>query len=285
MSFTTFPVHHQQPPLISASTDPSSIRCKTCKVPLPDDTWKNCDRCRRNRTESYHRWRKSNEARKNGLLASEPGPSLPSGTQSSSTPTPVLLTPVPNPGPNTSSRASSSAASPYYRSNGLATQGPPPTSDQPQPIPASAPPQSIHVPEFQWSDELIDELSAMPPRSNFLGKFSVVADPAVDNPNRAHMFADELRARGIPISCVAIFFVFFRESSSLACADLGVHGGRRKLKSATRNHGANAYVLAVFCACQDACRGRFVISVVDDVSHPHGIPGQSIAVGLLHSSG
>ena len=81
------------------------------------------------------------------------------------------------------------------------------------------------------------------------------------------------------------FFSFFFRESSLACADLGVHGCRRKLKSATRNHGSNAYVLAVFCACQDACRARFVISVVDDVSHPHGIPGQSIAVGLLHSCG
>ncbi len=50
--------------LLPAPTDPPVITCKKCKAPLPDATWKNCDNCRRNRTESYNRWKKSAQLRR-----------------------------------------------------------------------------------------------------------------------------------------------------------------------------------------------------------------------------
>ena len=196
--------------------DPVVIRCKTCKVPLPDATWKNCDRCRRNRTESFNRWKKSSHARKSVLdnsgstlsMPTTQSPSAPSApTPNPTRPSASRVTTAPNPGPNTFSQAPNLSAPPQHYPSGhdhsrLPTGRSPAISDQPQTSPTTVAPQTIVVPEFQWSDELIGQLSALPPRSRFVGKFSVIADPEVDNAKRANMFADQLRARGIPISCV-----------------------------------------------------------------------------------
>jgi hypothetical protein len=80
------------------------------------------------------------------------------------------------------------------------------TGDRPQTAPAPVVPRFIDVHEYQWSSELVDELSALPPRSTFVGKFSIVSDPAVDNSKRAFTFADQLRARGLFISCVTTLY-------------------------------------------------------------------------------
>lgn len=61
----------------------------------------------------------------------------------------------------------------------------------------------IDIPEYQWGEELVDALLALPPRSNFFGQFSVVADPDVDNFKRARMFLDQVGSKGLPVSCVA----------------------------------------------------------------------------------
>jgi hypothetical protein len=205
----------QQPPtqahfLVPAPTDgdPPTNRCKKCRAPLPDATWKNCDRCRKSRTESYNRWKKSVEGRTQMNVFNSSDPFLSSEPQSSSAP---AIDVAPNhPRHSTSSRVSVPIAShqlPSARNpNGLPTGGSRPhaaTSDQPQPqsVSASAVPKDfVHIPEFQWSDELLDRISELQPRSTFLGKFSVVADPAVSNASRAYMFAEQLRARGIAIS-------------------------------------------------------------------------------------
>ena len=72
------------------------------------------------------------------------------------------------------------------------------------PASESAPPQHrIPVFEYQWGDELVGQLLALPPRSNFGGKFAIIADPGVDNAMRAQVFADQLRSQGVPISYVA----------------------------------------------------------------------------------
>jgi len=68
---------------------------------------------------------------------------------------------------------------------------------------ASSVPQSVRVPEYQWWDELANDLSKRPPGSNFVGKFSIVADPAVNNSTRALVCANELHAHGVPFLCVA----------------------------------------------------------------------------------
>jgi hypothetical protein len=191
-----------------ADSDPPTIRCKKCKVPLPDATWKNCDNCRRHRTESYNRWKKSVEARRN--IAAASSSSLPLEAQSSSAPAPRRdSTDV---APNrayykTSSQASTPSVTHQFPSardnNGSETAASRTnaTTNQPRMTSTSAvPPESIHVPEFQWSDELVDHLLELPPRSTFLGKFSVIADPMVSNGSRAYMFIDQLRARELPIS-------------------------------------------------------------------------------------
>lgn len=70
--------------------------------------------------------------------------------------------------------------------------------------PSSAPPSHrIPVFEYQWGDELIGRLLRLPARSNFAGKFAIIADPSVDNAMRAQVFAVILRSRGVPISYVA----------------------------------------------------------------------------------
>jgi len=59
-----------------------------------------------------------------------------------------------------------------------------------------------HVPEYQWGPELVAALLVLRPRSNFLGKFSVIANPDVDNATRAQMFVDQVRSNGLRISYV-----------------------------------------------------------------------------------
>lgn len=77
-------------------------------------------------------------------------------------------------------------------------------SNAQEPASAPAPPlQVIPVIEYQWGDELVSDLLGLPPRSNFGGKFAVIADPSVDNVMRAHMFAEQLRSQGVYISYVA----------------------------------------------------------------------------------
>jgi hypothetical protein len=89
-----------------------------------------------------------------------------------------------------------------------------PSGSVPQTAPTpSAPSRTVHVPEYQTCDELVAELIALPPRSNFLGQFSVIPDPKVDNLTRAHMFETQLRAKGLPISCghppLSSLFLFY----------------------------------------------------------------------------
>jgi len=199
----------QEQILVPAPTDgdPPTTRCKKCKVPLPDATWKNCDRCRKNRTENYNRWKKSVEGRTQMNVFNSSGP-LPFEAQSSSAPATDVA--PKNARHSTSKQVSGPIAShqlPSERNpNGLPTGGPRPqaaTSDQLQSASASAiPTDTLHIPEFQWSDELVDCVSELRPRSTFFGKFSVIADPAVGNASRAYMFAEQLRARGLAISYV-----------------------------------------------------------------------------------
>jgi len=158
-----------------------------------------------------------------------------------------------------------------------------------QPGPVSAPsPQRIPVFEYQWGNELIGQLLGLPLRSNFGGKFAIIADPGVDNGTRAQIFADQLRSQGVPISYVAAAFpVPFRSQSltyslssfSLSCStDSESH-------SASRTEGTiHAHTLFFPCRCEDGCRGRFLISVGDDMTHPYGVPGQRIGVALYHPS-
>jgi hypothetical protein len=212
----------QRSPIPVPADPPVIIRCKTCRVPLPDDTWKNCDRCRRNRTESYRRWKVNVRARQSDASL---GPSPLSSTQPLSAPT-VIPPTLPSSVASSVAAASSNAPPPpHHRSTWRvhvpAIGGSQTTTANNQPRPRGTPASTstsasasnrpterhpiIHVPEFQSSDELVDKLSALPPGSNFLGKFSVVADPAVDNPKRAQMFADKLRVEGVPILCVILF--------------------------------------------------------------------------------
>jgi len=201
--------------------DPVTIRCKKCGVPLPDSTWKNCDRCRRNRTESYNRWKRSAQARQSVLNNDSGSTPLPvpistiqfpsAPTSNPNPPSASHVATAPNPGPSTFSQAPSLSAPPQHYPSGhdhsrLPTGSSQSTSDQPRTAPTLVAPRTIHVPEFQWADELIDQVLALPPRSRFVGKFSVIADPEVDNVRRAQMFADQLRARGIPISYVVTIF-------------------------------------------------------------------------------
>ena len=78
--------------------------------------------------------------------------------------------------------------------------------DQPQLTSASTaprPPPSKPI-EYQWSDDLIEALLALPPRSGYIGKFSIVADPTVNNHTRARLFTRQLRDRAVHISCVVV---------------------------------------------------------------------------------
>jgi hypothetical protein len=204
-------------------TETPTIRCKTCKVPLPDATRKNCERCRRNRMETHNRWKRSVEARKNHgknliflpTLETHPS-SAPSsnvnirwirpGATSAATSQPPHrsylgsgITPAHLPGAVTST---STAPLDHERHH---NRHRPASSQLPSDAPGlmSSPPHRINIPEYQWCEELVDALFALPPRSNFFGQFSVIADPDVDNSKRAQMFLDQLRSKGLPTSYVA----------------------------------------------------------------------------------
>ncbi|KAI9457330.1 hypothetical protein BJY52DRAFT_1273041 [Lactarius psammicola] len=271
------PVHS----LVLGPTETPAIRCKTCKVPLPDATRKNCERCRRNRTESYNRWKRSVEARKThgkNLI------SLPTVETHLSSARPSNL----NIGwmkPATTSAASSQPPHRSHPGSGTPAQlaaAAIPSSTAPldhnlnerdhhehqisssqlprgAPVPVSSLPHRVNVPEYQWGEELVDALLALPPRSNFLGQFSVIADPDVDNFKRAEMFQDQVRSKGLPIS-----------------------GTQRPV---SHNPGASrGHAIGLYCICEIGCQGRFVVSVDNDTTHPYGVPGQRISVALLHTS-
>jgi len=116
---------------------------------------------------------------------------------------------------------------------------------------------AVPVLEYQWWDELANDLSTRPPGSNFIGKFSIVADPAVNNSARAFVCANQLHAHGIP----------FLNTQSPSC----------------RRLSGNASVLVFSCSCREACGGQFIVSVDDDASH-HGVAGQRIGVARAHPS-
>ncbi|KAF8468628.1 hypothetical protein DFH94DRAFT_776144 [Russula ochroleuca] len=235
---------------LAPPTDPSIIRCKTCRAPLPDATWKNCDSCRRNRTENYRRWKKSAELRSlKGMTATSQVGWMNLNPSTSSSQGPGRMVPPDHhrDHPN----------EPNYRGNPIGSS--PPGNNQPRTTPASTVQPSVPVIEYQRSDELIDALSVLPPCSNFIGKFSVVADPAVNNSRRAHMFANQLHDRAIPIS----------ENSRTTSLNAG---------------SSNSYALVFSCICQEACQGRFIVAVDDDTSHPYGVPGQRIGALSMHPS-
>jgi hypothetical protein len=201
---TNVPAHNQLS-LLPAPADPV-IRCKTCKNPLTDTIWKNCASCRRNRTESYNRWKKSAQLRSmrkmdliqlsESLLCLRQHSSFLFRTVDSST----LLQP---PGPTAPLDHHSNEPSHYGDPSGSSESRL--ANDQPQRTSASTVPQPAEAIEYQWSDELIEALLALPPRSRYIGMFSIIADPAVNNSTRAHLFADQLHARAVPISCVVPF--------------------------------------------------------------------------------
>jgi hypothetical protein len=152
-------------------------------------------------------------------------------------------------------------------------------NNQPRTTDASTAQRPVPVIEYQWSDELIDALSRLPPCSNFIGKFSVVADPVVSNSMRAHMFANQLRARAIPISYAA--FPLFPHNH----ADFFTLFGRENSRTTSLSTGSsNSYALVFTCHCQEACQGRFIVAIDDDDSHPYGVPGQRIGALNLHPS-
>jgi len=193
----TVPAHNQLS-LLLAPTDPPVIQCKTCKVPLPDTTWKNCASCRRNRTESHNRWKKSALLR--SMRRMDLSESLLRLRQHSAS----LFRTVDY---STLSQAPGPTAPLDHDSNEPSHHGDPSASsrlanDQPRRTSASTAPRPAGALEYQWSDELIEALLALPPRSRYIGKFSIIADPAVNNSTRAHLFADQLRTSAVSISCV-----------------------------------------------------------------------------------
>ncbi|KAI0275746.1 hypothetical protein BGY98DRAFT_1098640 [Russula aff. rugulosa BPL654] len=130
-------------------------------------------------------------------------------------------------------------------------------NDQPRRTSASTAPPRVEAIEYQWSEELVADLLALPPRSRYVGKFSIVADPAVNNSTRAHLFARQLHARAVPIS----------DYSQLTSSNAG---------------SSNSCSFVSYCTCQEGCQGRFVVSADDDSSHPYGVPGQRIGVVVVH---
>ncbi|KAN0128996.1 hypothetical protein V8E53_013146 [Lactarius tabidus] len=263
--------------LVPGSTETPTLRCKTCKVPLPDAKRKNCDRCRQIRTEKYHRWQRSVEARKNNAKNPIPIPTL--ETHPSSAPpsnvnikwtnpaTTAAASAQPVQGASTPAQLTDTFTSTslvsldpnpnkrsYYREHTASSQLP---RDTPRLILAM--PHGIDIPEYQWGEELVNALMALPPRSNFVGQFSVVADPDVDNSKRAQMFLDQLRSKGLPTT--------------------GAHRSVSGDPGALRGHA-----IGLNCRCRDGCQGRFIVSVDDDTTHIQGVPGQRIGVALLHAS-
>ena len=199
-----------------ATTNPPIFKCKKCGVALKDGTWKNCDSCRRRRTDDYNRWKARKSVAASGVdhnLTAASGSSLASKTGPPSAPTsiPNLLTTItPTQGaypyPSISFRPSSlSTPLPDHYPNRRDHTGNPAPRTSDQTTPAFTVPRPVHIPEYQCSDELFNEMLAQPPCPNFMGTFSVVADPAVDNLKRARMLVDQLRASGVPIPCAHHF--------------------------------------------------------------------------------
>lgn len=216
----------QQLFLPPAPTNPSStIRCKTCKAPLPSAAWKNCDNCRRKRTASFHRWKQSAELRKSSSfptsapfqtgrmsLSESPASYLcQNGTHRERHPSSLLRTADPSTSSHSQGPASGRSA-PLDHGSSDHCPGPsrPTNGRQPRTTTPAAQPLRLQATErqFQRSDELVDALSELAPRSEFIGRFSIVADPAVSNIMQARMFADHLRAKALPISYATSSFCF-----------------------------------------------------------------------------
>jgi hypothetical protein len=196
---STLPPHSPLAAPTGASPEDPVLRCKKCKVPLPDATWKNCAGCRRERTESYNRWKKSASLRFQSMGIMNSSESLLRLCQHSSS----LFRTV---DPSTSSQAPGPTAPLERHSNepshsGDLSESSRLANDQPRRTPAPTVPPPTEAIEYQWSEELVEDLLALPPRSVFIGEFSIVADPAVNNSTRAHLFAGQLHARAVPISC------------------------------------------------------------------------------------
>jgi len=252
----------QQHTLLLSPSEAPAIRCKTCKVPLPDATRKNCERCRRNRTERFNRWKISVEAKKN--LISFPTP------VTHPSPAPSLNVNIRWMKPATTSAACSQPSHQSCPGSGMPSSAPldpylnehqAATSHRPKDTPRlmSSLPRDIDIPEYQWGEELVDTLLALPPRSNFFGKFSVIADPDVDNSKRAQMFLDQIRSEGLPTS------------------DTQKHVSGNPDSPCGR-------AISLYCKCEVGCQGRFVVSVDSDTTHSLRVPGQRIGVALLHTS-
>lgn len=285
---STHPTHSPLPPPAPAAPAPTPagpdnpvLRCRKCKIPLPDATWKNCAPCRRKRTESYNRWKKSSSLRQSMGTAnlSESVLCLPHHSSS-------LFWAA---DPSTSSQAPGPATPLGRHSNGRSHSGDVSESsqfanDQPRQASTSSVPPPTEAIEYQWSDELIEDLLELPPRSVFNGKFSIVADPAVNNSTRAHLFAGQLHAKAVPISCDIPFLIPFLPHFHKRAHFLSVWHRDYSQMTSLNTGSRNSSSFVSYCTCQEGCQGRFVVSVDDDRSHPYGVPGQRIGVVVVHSS-
>lgn len=296
-----------QPTLVFAPTETPAIRCKTCKVPLPDATRKNCERCRRIRTDNYNRWKRSAEARKNhgknliSLPTPETHPSsappsnvnirwMKPATASASSSQPSRRS---HPGlgipwrltVDVTNTSSTSLDSNLNERNHHRHQTASSKISIDSPLLMSSLPSGIHIPEYQWGEELVNTLLALPPRSNFFGQFSVIADPDVDNSKRAQMFRDQLRSRGLPTSYVAASSFGFSFVEPYSHHLFSSHLPREAQTPVSGSPNApNGHAIGLYCRCEVGCQGRFIVSVDNDTTHPHSIPGQRIGVALLHTS-
>lgn len=271
----TLPAENQLS-LPAPTDDTPVIRCKKCRVPLPDAIWKNCASCRRSRTESYHRWKQSASLR--SMRRMDLSEYLLRPRQHSSSLFRIIdySTLSQAPGPTAPRDQHSNEPGRHGDPSGSTTLA----NDQPRRISASTEPRPPGAIEYQWSDELIEALLALSPRSKYIGKFSIIPDPKVDNSARAYMFVDQLRARGVPISCVVPSLPHSHNN-----ADFSFVWCRDHLQPVSLNaESINSCTLVSYCTCQEGCQGRFVVSVDDDPSHPYGVPGQRTGVVVVHPS-
>jgi hypothetical protein len=191
---SALPPHSESPAGVASPDSTTVLTCKKCKVPLPDATWKNCAKCRRERTDSYNRWKKS------ALLRSmNSSKSVLRMRQYSSFPSRIVDSGTSSHAPGPTAPLDRYSNEPSHSED--LSEGSRLADDQPRRTSAPTVPPPAEAIEYQWSDELIADLLELPPRSVFMGKFSIVADPAVNNSTRAHLFAGQLHARAVPISC------------------------------------------------------------------------------------
>jgi hypothetical protein len=241
-----------------------AIRCKTCKVPLPDATRKNCERCRRNRTESYNRWKARKNLNSLPTLETHPS-SAPSSNvnirwMNPATTSAACSQPSHQLGSHRGSGIPSSASLDHYLNE--------PKHDRHQAaashLPRDAPwltfswPRDIDIPEYQWSQELLNALLALPPRSNFFGQFSVIADPDVDNSRRAQMFLVQLSSKGLPtlyVAAASLGFSFVEPHPR--CLFSSFSPGQGYTEACLRQPG-----------CPLQARSQFVLQMRDWVSRP-----------------